>query len=160
MPSNAVSLAVTSRARGDRAPADGPPPPAGRGGHRSNRTLRSTRSYVLLIGAVLLAAWLVLVFGRALTDLNEATERADGIRAESAALEARLDAGQDELALVQSDAFQQMLARGYGLGRPGERAFGLEAGAPSPPLVMPLGSSAAATEQTPLEAWLALLFGP
>lgn len=108
----------------------------------------------------MLALWLVLVFGRALTELNEATERAAAVGAESAALQARLEAGQRELELVQTDAFQAHQARAYGLGREGERAFALETGAPPAPVVTPLGAEAPSPARTPLQSWLVLLFGP
>ncbi|HUG49252.1 MAG TPA: hypothetical protein VMP67_12675 [Candidatus Limnocylindria bacterium] len=111
------------------------------------------------MGILVVVGWLLWVFGSSLTQLNEATEQADALRAESAALEARLDAGQRELELVQSDAFQAHQARAYGMGGEGERAFGLEADAPPPPAIVPLGGESPTTQHTPLEAWLNLLFG-
>lgn len=159
MPSNAVPLAATSEAR--PAASTSPASPVERlrrpGGGRS---LRPARNYLLIIGLALLAVWLVLVFGRALTQLNEASERAAAVSAESAALQARLEAGQRELELVQTDSFQSLQARSYGLGAEGERAFGLEADAPPPPPIVPLGTESATVSRTPLEAWLGVLFGP
>lgn len=160
MPSNAVSLAATSEARPGPASVS---PPAGGGRLRragGGRSLRPARSYLLILGVVVLAIWLVFVFGRALTQLNDASERAAAVNAESAALQARLEAGERELELVQTDAFQSLQARSYGLGGEGERAFGLEAGAPPAPPIVPLGGASASVNRTPLEAWLGLLFGP
>jgi hypothetical protein len=124
------------------------------------RRLRPSRPYVLLPLALLVSIWLVLVFGRTLTDLNAATERAAAVGAESAALEARLEAGRREVELVRSDAFMAMQARTYGMGLPGERAFALAPGAPPAPSITPLGAATApASPSTPLESWLGLLFG-
>ena len=133
-----------------------------RAGGSSDRTrrLRPGRPYVGLALALLFGAWLVIVFGGALTELNEATERAAEVRAESAALQARLDAGRREAELAQTDGFLQMQARAYGMGLPGELPFALEPDAPPPPPVTPLGQeSAVSAPQTPLESWLRLLFG-
>ncbi|CAN5808776.1 hypothetical protein BH24CHL6_BH24CHL6_01420 [soil metagenome] len=160
MPSNAVSVALANESRtaagsGKAGSQPAAPRRVGRG-----RSLRPARSYLLVFGLVMLALWLVLVFGRALTELNEATERAAAVGAESAALQARLEAGQRELELVQTDAFQAHQARAYGLGREGERAFALETGAPPAPVVTPLGAEAPSPARTPLQSWLVLLFGP
>lgn len=160
MPSNAVSLAVSSEARPAAGSTSSPSPVDALRRNGGGRSFRPARSYLLVIGLALLAVWLVFVFGRVLTQLNEATERAAAVSAESAALQARLDAGQRELELVQTDAFQALQARSYGLGREGERAFGLDAGAPPPPTIVPLGGETTTLTRTPLEAWLSLLFGP
>jgi hypothetical protein len=158
MPSNAVTLALASEARAATNAAD-VPPGAGLGRPRQARALRPSRSHLFALVVAVLAVWLVLVFGRSLTELNEATERAAALGAETAALQARLDAGQRELELVQTDAFQALQARAYGLGGNGERAFALEAGAPPPPIVVPLGGESPTSVRTPLESWLSLLFG-
>lgn len=124
------------------------------------RRFRPRRSYLALVGMLILGVWLVLVFGRALTELNEATDRQAAIAAESQALEQRLEAGRRELELVQTDAFQRLQARAFGIGDRGERVFMLAPDAPSPPPIVPLGGTApATTSETPLEAWLGLLFG-
>jgi outer membrane murein-binding lipoprotein Lpp len=124
----------------------------------SPRRVRTRRlSVAFLIGAVVVL-WIVLAFGRALISLNEAHDRAAALRAENAALQMRLQQGQAEMELAQTDAFQRMLARGMGMAPAGEEAFALEDGAPPPPTVAPLGADPAA-ERAPLEAWLSLLFG-
>lgn len=118
------------------------------------------RNYLLLIGLVVIAVWLVLVFSRTLGELNEATGRAAVVRGEAEMLQARLEQGERELELVQTDAFLRLQARGYGMGEPGERIFSLEAGAPAPPSITPLGvEETASTPISPLDAWLELLFG-
>lgn len=130
---------------------------------RGWRSFRFRRLHlaVILIGVV--AIWLVFVFARALSDVDQATTRQQAIAAEAAALQQRLDADHRELELVQTDAFQRMQARAYGMGAPGERIFSLPQDAPSPPPITPLGASAKGADveqpQTPLDAWLALLFG-
>lgn len=144
-------------------PADGAVGASGRvgrtaGSGRRTRRLGPGRPYVLIVVGVVLAIWLVLVFGRALSQLNEANERAAAVRAESAALEARLDAVGAESELVQTDPFMDMQARAYGMGRPGERPFALAPDAPPAPPVVPLGADAAEPSAvSPLESWLRLL---
>jgi cell division protein FtsB len=118
------------------------------------------RNYLLLLGLVAIAVWLVLVFSRTLGDLNQATARETAVRSEAEQLQARLDQVNRELALVETDAFLSLKARGYGMGEPGERVFALEPDAPPPPTILPLGGEQPAIEQvSPLEAWLELLFG-
>lgn len=124
------------------------------------RRLRPTRVHVAFLIAVVVAFWVVLAFSRTMAQLNEATERAASVRADNAVLTSRLAQAQTESALLQSDAYLRFEARGFGMGKPGERAFGLAPGAPEPAPMVPLGGSAAAqTQPTPLENWLSLLFG-
>lgn len=123
---------------------------------------RPRRWHAVLIAIGIVAIWLVFVFARALGDVDHATATKQGIAAEAATLQARLDADHRELQLVQSDAFQRMQARAYGLGAPGEVVFSLPQDAPSPPPITPLGatttSDVGATE-SPLDAWLRIIFG-
>jgi len=120
--------------------------------------------HLLLIGLAVVGVWLVFVFARALGDVDHATARQQTVANEASALEARLSADKRELALVQTDAFQRLQARAYGLGAVGEVAFSLPQDAPSPPPITPLGAAQAATgvaadTTSPLDAWLSLLFG-
>ena len=124
------------------------------------RPLRFGRSHIVALVLVVAAVWLVAVFAGTLSDLDHATQRRQAVVDESAALQQRLDADRRELLVVQTDAFQRMQARAYGIGEPGEQAFSLEADAPSPEPIIPLGQTQAAPEQsTPLDSWLELLFG-
>jgi cell division protein FtsB len=126
----------------------------------SGRRLRPSRLQVGVIVGVLVAIWFLLAFARTMSQLNEATARTDAVRADNAALTQRLAAAQTEADLLQSDAYLRFAARSFGMGGPGERAFGLAPGAPSPAAIVPLGQSTAATQRaTPLDDWLNLLFG-
>jgi hypothetical protein len=124
-----------------------------------SRGLRPGRAQLLALGVLIVAFWMVVTFGRALGQLNEATQRQQAAAAQAAALQLQLEAGRRELALVQTDAFQRLQARALGMGELGELVFTLTSDA-SPPAIVPLGQSAsAAVEKGPLEAWLELLFG-
>jgi hypothetical protein len=112
-----------------------------------------------LVLAAIFAAWVVLSFGRTLAALNDAAEREAALRSETVALETRIAQGQAEIELAQKPAFQRMLARSFGMGLAGERAFALEADAPPPEPVVPLGSQGGSGAVTPLEAWLTILLG-
>ena len=122
------------------------------------------RRLLLLLGLAIAAVWLVFVFAGSIADGDRATAREQQVAAEANAMQARLDADKQELAIVQTDAFQRIQARAYGMGGPGEIIFSLPSDAPSPPPVTPLGASSAdsasaTAAQTPLDAWLSLLFG-
>lgn len=123
------------------------------------RGLRPGRAQLLVLAIVIVAFWLVLTFGRALGQLNDATQRQQTADADAAALQLQLEAGRRELALVQTDAFQRLQARALGMGEMGELIFTVTSDAP-PPAIVPLGQSASAlVEKGPLDAWLELLFG-
>jgi cell division protein FtsB len=126
----------------------------------SRRRLRPTRLGIGVVVAIVVALWFVLAFARTMTQLNDATARTAVVRADNATLTQRLAAAQAEAALLQSDAYLRFAARSFGMGGPGERAFGLAPGAPAPAAIVPLG--AAPTAKAPaasLDNWLSLLFG-
>jgi len=124
------------------------------------RGLRPGRTQIVAVVLVIVGVWLVIGFGQALGQLNDATQRQVAAAAETQTLQAQLKAGRRELMLVQTDAFQGLQARALGMGKNGELVFALTADAPPPPAIVPLGRTAApAATQTPLEAWLDLLFG-
>jgi cell division protein FtsB len=119
------------------------------------------RRTVGLVALLVVGIWLVVVFGHALADANTINADAARARAENDALRARVEAGRREIAFIQTDTFLSLEARAYGMGRRGERAFALEPGAPSPPPLVPLGGEPSPqVPPTPLEEWVALLFGP
>ena len=112
-----------------------------------------------LVVLVLVAVWFAVGFARTMTQLNSAVDRQAAVAAENAALEEQLAAGHRELELIQTDGYQALQARGYGLGAPGEIAFSLESDV-TPPAVVPLGArDAQARGLAPVDAWLELLFG-
>ncbi len=154
----------TSTARGaqDRpespagAPATGtavpPQPPLGVAG--------LDRRSLALVAAALVTAWLVLVFGRAISQSNAVDAAAATLRAQDAALAQQVADRQSELAVIQSPAFLALEARAYGYGKPQEQVFALQPGAPPPPSITPLGDAPSPPPPpSPLDAWLRLLLG-
>ncbi len=110
--------------------------------------------------ALLVCAWLVVIFGRALAEANSLTARLAQEQKVNEQLQARVEAGREEIALVQTAGFLDFEARLFGMGRTGERPFALAPGAPSPPAITPLGEgSPAPPASSPLDDWLTLLFG-
>jgi hypothetical protein len=120
---------------------------------------RPSRTQIVLVALAVLGFWLVLVFGRALTELNETTARQQLIASETEALSERLEAARRELALVQTDSFQALQARSFGMGERGEVEFSIQGERSITPIVPLGGSVASSVELTPLDAWLLLLFG-
>jgi cell division protein FtsB len=120
------------------------------------------RRIALLIGA-LVAAWVIVLFARQVSEASDASTRADEMRVQNEVLAANVTALEDELMLIQRQAYIEQQAREYRLGAPRERPFILAADAP------PLASDAPGTaatrlganlgDATPLESWLDLLFG-
>ena len=124
------------------------------------RRLRPGWLQVGLVVALLIGLWFLFAFGRTMAELSAATARTSAVRADNAALTERLAQAQNEAALLQSDAYLRFASRAFGMGGPGERAFGLEPGAPSPQPMIPLGeTSPTAKVAAPLDSWLDLLFG-
>ncbi len=122
-----------------------------------------TRRRMALLLAALVAAWVIVLFARQVSEASEASTRADEMRVQNEALAANVVALEDELALIQRQAYIEQQAREYRLGAPRERPFILADDAP------PLASDAPGTaatrlganhdDETPLESWLDLLFG-
>ena len=151
MPRAAVALASTNERAADARP-----------GRPSRFSLRRMHLVLIVVGVI--AVWLVFVFAGSIGDLDRATARQQQVTTEANTIQARLDADKRELAIVQTDSFQRLQARAYGMGAAGEIVFSLPADAPSPQPITPLGASSAAassatTAQSPLDAWLSLLFG-
>jgi hypothetical protein len=121
---------------------------------------RITRRHLQLAAGTLVAAWVVLVIGRAIADTAAVNDRAAQLRAENAELAGRVEAIRREAQLVQGEAYLRLEARAYGIGRGGERAFSLDPGAPPPPRIRLLGADPADdVARPPLEDWVELLFG-
>jgi cell division protein FtsB len=120
------------------------------------------RRVAILIGA-LVAAWVIVLFARQVSEASEATARADAMRVANVQLETEVSALGAELTLIQRQEFIAQAARQYRLGKPKEIPFTLEDGAPDLPANAP-GSALVRLgtrthEPTPLESWSRLLFG-
>lgn len=119
---------------------------------------------LMLVGALILASWLVLAFARQVGDAAAASVRADDLRDANGALELEVAALDRELMRIQDPRYVALVARGYRLGGSDEIPFTLSAEAP--PLAADAPGSASVrlgaepSGRSPLESWLQLLFGP
>lgn len=119
-----------------------------------------TRRHLAVFAGAVIAVWILFVFARAVSDAASITAQEAHLRAQNAGLQAQVSARQAELTTIQSPAFIALEGRAYGYGAPDEQVFALRPGAPPPPRITPLGTaSSAGAAQTPLDAWLELLFG-
>ena len=123
-----------------------------------------TRRRVGWVAAILVSAWIVLVFARQAGEAADASARAEQIATDNAALAAEVAALDKELAIIKRPEYIAFAARAYGLGDGHEIAFVLDPSVPSPGPNAP-GSAAlrvGADEEriSPLDSWLSLLFGP
>jgi len=151
----------------DDAPEDGQPDDAAR--RQNEPDLASlpiagiTRRRLATVLGVALAAWIVIVFARQVSEAAAATTRAEAMIAANDAKREEIAGLEGELERIQQPRFILQQARGYSLGGSKEVAFTLAAGAPPLDERAP-GSAAvrlgAATSVSPLERWLTLLFGP
>lgn len=121
----------------------------------------SQRRLATLVG-VLVAAWIIILFARQVGDASAASARAEAMIADNAARRAQVAALDRELARIQQSRFVLLQARAHGLGGHNEIAFTLDPDAPPLPSNAP-GSAAlrvgAPDPVSPLDHWLALLFG-
>lgn len=119
------------------------------------------RRVAILLGA-LLAAWIVLLFARQVSEASAASSRAEAMIAENAVRHTQIAALERELDRIQQPRFILQQARAHGLGGHNEIAFTLDPDAPPLPANAP-GSAAlrvgAPTTVSPLESWLNILFG-
>jgi cell division protein FtsB len=122
-----------------------------------------TRRRIGLLIAAIVAAWIIVLFARQVSEASDATARADAARAANTALAAEVAGLEQELQLIQRDAYVSQQARTYRLGTTKEIPFTLADGAPTLAPDAPGSASVrlgAVTEQrSPLDAWLDLLFG-
>jgi hypothetical protein len=123
-----------------------------------------SRRRVVTAAGILLAGWLAITFARQVGEASAATGRAEQLRAGNAALRDEIARLEADLMRVQDRAYILQQGRRVGLGSRGEVAFALGADAPSLPPDAP-GSAATrlgarTDDQTPLEGWLTVLFGP
>jgi cell division protein FtsB len=119
---------------------------------------------LVVIGATIVLAWLIVSFSRQVAEASAASSRASELRSANAALAAEVAATERELQLVQEPRYVTQAARAFRLGTSREIPFALEVGAP--PLAADAPGSASvrlggdARSRAPLEAWLDVLFGP
>ena len=128
---------------------------------RPSLGLSRRRLAVLVAGFVCL--WLVGVFARQVGEAAAAADQADAMMARNASLQRDIDALQSELKLIQQPGFVDSTARGYMLGSGREIPFTID------PQASPLSSNApgstgirpkvASQSDSPLNAWLKVLFG-
>jgi cell division protein FtsB len=162
--------------RNPRAPTDEPPDDDGRKATSGDPTMRPTepdlaalpivgltrRRLAMVLGA-LLAAWIVVIFARQVSEAAAATARAESMVAVNTAKKAEIDALEQELETIQQPRYILQQARAYGLGGSREIPFTLAPGASPLPADAP-GSAVrrvgAAPSVSPLERWLTILFGP
>jgi cell division protein FtsB len=120
------------------------------------------RRMALLLGA-LIAAWIVLLFARQVSDASAASSRAEAMIAENATRHSEIAALERELDRIQQRRFIRQQARAHGLGGHNEIAFTLDPDAAPLPANAP-GSAAlrvgAPAAVSPLDSWLTILFGP
>ena len=124
-----------------------------------------SRRQVGWVVAALVSVWIVIVFARQVSEATDATNRANQMATDNAALASEVESLQSEVALIVRPEYVSQQARAHGLGSPREIPFTLDSsGAPSPVDGAPGSASARlgaeADHQTPLESWLSLLFGP
>jgi cell division protein FtsB len=120
------------------------------------------RRMAFVVGAIL-AAWIVIVFARQVSEAAAATTRAGTAADHNAALRLEVGTLKRELQLIQRQEYIVQQARGYGLGGENEIPFTLAADAP--PLAEDAPGSSAVRigaeleHRSPIETWLSLLFG-
>jgi hypothetical protein len=122
-----------------------------------------SRRRLATVAGIVVAAWLVLAFGRQVGDATVASNRADDLRIANAALRQDVSTLQQDLARAQDDRFIRLQGRQFGLGGPGEIPFTLAADAPALTADAP-GSAAVRLgavhdRRSPLEVWLSTIFG-
>jgi cell division protein FtsB len=123
-----------------------------------------TRRRTAAVVSGILAAWIVIVFARQVSEASAATASVEGIAEANTTLRAQVAMLERELDRIGRQRYIEQQARGYGLGSPREIAFTLAQDAPPLPDDAP-GSAAvrvgaATNTMTPLERWLTVLFGP
>lgn len=143
----------------------GPAPPLGERIDLTGLSIAGiTKRRVGWVAAAFVSAWIVVVFARQVGEATDAANRADQLRFENSALAAEVEALEDELAMIVRDEYIAQQARAEQFGLPGEIPFALDRSVPLPPEGAPGSASAAQgadlQRTSPLESWLALLFGP
>lgn len=122
-----------------------------------------SRRRLVTAAGVIVAGLMALSFFRQVGTATEASNKAADLRAGNAVLSDEVARLQRDLGHVQDPRYILLAGRAYGLGGPRELPFALAAGAP--PLAADAPGSASVrlgaepVDQTPLDAWLEVLFG-
>jgi hypothetical protein len=122
-----------------------------------------SRRRLVTAAGVIAAGLLALSFVRQVGEASTAANRAADLRAGNAVLRDEVNRLERDLQQVQDPRYILLAGRAFGLGGPREVPFALAAGAP--PLAADAPGSAAvrlgaaARHQSPLDAWLEVLFG-
>ena len=117
------------------------------------------RAMAALVGLGLLVG-IIVVFSGALDRSTEVEAKAERIRAETALIQAQVEAGEAEIDFIETDDFVLWQARALDLGMPGEQPFALPADAPEPEPIVPIGPQSEGQESlAPFDAWMEMLFG-
>ena len=123
-----------------------------------------TRRRMAVIAAALLAAWIVVVFARQVSEATAAASRAQDIATGNAMLQLEVAAMERELDAIARQRFIEQQARAYRVGGAHEIPFALAPDAPALAADAPGSASvrlgAEAESVSPLERWLTVLFGP
>ena len=112
---------------------------------------------------VVLAAWIVIVVARQVSEAAAATARAEAMVAANDARRTEIAGLEAELRRIQEPRYILQQARGYGLGGAKEIPFTLSPDASPLPNDAPGSASTRVGSDltvSPLERWLTLLFGP
>ena len=122
------------------------------------------RRRMAMIASAMLAAWIVIAFGRQVAEASAASTRAQDIATGNVMLSREVAAMERELEAIGRQRFVEQQARAHGVGGVDEVAFTL---APDAPSLAPDAPGSAAVrlgaeveDVSPLERWLTVLFGP
>jgi hypothetical protein len=123
-----------------------------------------TRRRVGWLTAGLVSVWIVVIFARQAADTATAGARVDQMTDDNRALAAEVASLEKELQTIEQPAYIALAARSYRVGSEREVPFTLDPSVPAPGADAP-GSAALALGArdrsiSPLESWLAILFGP
>lgn len=145
-------------------PPPAPKPPAPRALDPASLPMPSlSRRRLVTAAGILVASLLALSFVRQVGEATAASDRATELRAANAALRNEVESLERDLTQVQDLRFIKQEGRSFGLGGKGEVPFALAAGAPDLPADAPGSASVRLgvepRPQSPLDAWLEVLFG-
>ncbi len=159
VPQTAAATGTTQRLAGPPASVTrdtGPVP-----GTTSAVSWRASRGRRLALVASALTAGVVVaaVLAGAMSDAIASRAAEREAQATNDRVAAQVEAGRREVDFAQTPAFLGFTARSFGYGRGKERQFALQAGAPPPDAIVPLGSTPASSTSTdPLDTVMELLF--